>query len=100
MLVRYTGLPLWHERLVVGEAPGGRWVVATPDAYLFYNRRTVNRDISAKQEERLLAEGRAYLESLLPVRGPDEPPAPSQVPRFRLRGNGARPRHGLPGRRR
>lgn len=35
--LRYKGQPLWHERLVIGEAHVGN---SEEDAYLFYNRRT------------------------------------------------------------
>lgn len=102
VLLRYEGEPLWHERLVVGEAFDGNWVVGTPDfdvyeeplqpggdvadviamppdrvlparipeedAYLFYNRRTVSKDISASQEEKLRADGLAYLGALRAAR--------------------------------
>lgn len=35
VLLRYVGQPLWHERLVIGEAYDGNWVIATPDFHMY-----------------------------------------------------------------
>lgn len=122
VLVRYEGEPLWHERLVIGEAFDGNWMIGTPDfdvyeeplqpcgevadviampsdrvlparipeedAYLIYNRRTVTKDISASQEQKLRADGLAYLGALRAARERMDASGASQGPRFRRTGKG------------